>query len=94
MRSRALGWYQFPEPGGRNYTEEELRDPALVEELFDYCQIWRAVISREGWDFLLSAHGLEELYRIDCRSGWHCSPDMEAFAAEVEYERSTAPDSL
>ena len=46
-RSGVLGWYQFPEPEGRGYREEDLRDPALVEELFDYCQILYAVISKK-----------------------------------------------
>ena len=93
-RSSVLGWHQFPEPEGRGYREEDLRDPALVEELFDYCQILYAVISKEGWDFLLSTHGLEELYRIDCRSGWHDSSNLAAFRADVEMERSAAPDRL
>ena len=80
--------------GGPGYREEDLRDPALVEELFDYCQILYAVISKEGWDFLLSTHGLEDLYRIDCRSGWHDSPNLAAFRADVEMERTAAPDRL
>ena len=89
-----LGWYQFPEPEGRGYWEEDLRDPALVKELFDYCQILYAVISKEGWDFLLSTHGLEELYRVDRGSGWHDSPNLDTFRADVEMERSAAPDRL
>ena len=94
MDNRTLGWYQFPEPEGTRYTARELRDPERVEELFDYCQIWYAVISREGWDFLLKTYGLEGLYPIDRRSGWHDSPDLAAYAADVEYERGIAPDRL
>ncbi|WP_251316198.1 hypothetical protein [Flintibacter muris] len=89
-----LGWYQFPEPEGTGYTEDMLRDPAWVEELFNYCQIWYAVIAKEGWDFLLRTYGLEELYRIDRRSGWHNSTSLEDFASDIDCERSAAPDRL
>ena len=92
--SRALGWYPFPEPEGTVYTEEALRDPARVEELFGCCGILYALISKEGWDFLLSAYGLEELYRIAQCSLWLDSSTLEDFASDVEYERSISPDRL
>ena len=53
-----LAWYQWPEPDGTSYFEDDLADPQKVEGLFDYCQILLANITREGWRFLLKTHGL------------------------------------
>ena len=44
-----LAFYLYPfEPNqkAREYTEDDLKDPKIVEELFDYCQILEAVMKR------------------------------------------------
>ena len=92
--SRVLGWYLFPEPEGTCYGEEELKDPEVVKELFGYCGLWYALISQEGWDFLLEVYGLERLYQIDHDSLWHDSLDLTQFAADVAYERGIAPKTF
>ena len=50
-----LAFYLYPfEPNKkfREYTEDDLKDPKIVEELFDYCQILEAYITKDGWEFL------------------------------------------
>ena len=86
-RSGVLGWYQFPEPEGRGYREEDLRGPALVEELFDYCQILEAYITRAGREFLIQVHGYEGLYKINQRSGWFPEEEsLEEFKLTIQGE--------
>lgn len=65
-----LAWYMYPQPGGTTYTQTQLADPAVVEQLFDYCQIGLAIISAQGWDVLVRAHGVDGLLAINRRSGW------------------------
>ena len=68
-----LAYYYYPFKGNqelREYTKEELMDPNKVEELFDYCQILEAYITKEGWEFLIRHYGYEKLYEIDKKSGW------------------------
>ncbi len=65
-----LAFYLYPfEPRNESiapveYTKEELMSPSKVEELFDYCQILEAYITRAGWEFLIQVHGYEGLYKI------------------------------
>ncbi len=68
--SGSLAWYRWPEPDGAHYFEADLRDPAKVVELFDYCQILLAIITRERWRFLIKTYGYSELLAINQRSGW------------------------
>ena len=86
-RSGVLGWYQFPGTEGRGYREEDLRGPALVEELFDYCQILEAYITRAGREFLIQVHGYEGLYKINQRSGWFPEEEsLEEFKLTIQGE--------
>lgn len=67
------------------YSVDELRDPARVEELFDYCQILQGVITAQGWKHLLETHGLAGLLEIDRRSGWLDADESEA-ADALKYQ--------
>lgn len=82
-----LAFYLYPfEPNQkfREYTEDDLKDPKIVEELFDYCQILEAYITKEGWEFLTKYHGYEQLYEIDKRSGWFDEETIDAFKEAVK----------
>ena len=64
-----LAFYLYPfEPHNKSiapieYTKKDLMNPSKVEELFDYCQILEAYITRPGWEFLIQVHGYEGLYK-------------------------------
>ena len=57
---------------------------SIVEELFDYCQILEAYITKDGWEFLTKYHGYEQLYEIDKRSGWFDEETIDAFKEAVK----------
>ena len=83
----AYYFYPFvPNQDYREYTQEELQDPAIVEELFDYCQILEAYITKKGWAFLIDHYGYEKLYEIDKRSGWIDAETLEEYREWVRYE--------
>ena len=66
-----LAFYLYPfEPNQkfREYTEDDLKDPKIVEELFDYCQILEAYITKDGWE----------------RSGWFDEETIDAFKEAVK----------
>lgn len=69
-QSVLLAWYIYPEPEGTKYTADDLRKPEMVIELFHYCQILLAIITAEGWQFLIQTYGIEGLLELDTRSGW------------------------
>ena len=82
-----LAFYLYPfEPNQkfREYTEDDLKDPKIVEELFDYCQILEGYITKDGWEFLTKYHGYEQLYEIDKRSGWFDEETIDAFKEAVK----------
>ena len=54
-------------------------DPDKVEELFDYCQILEAYITKSGWDFLIDHYGYDGLYDIDKKSKWFDAENLEEF---------------
>ena len=63
-----LAYYHYPfvqNQDYREYTRDELIKPEIVEELFDYCQILEAYITKKGWAFLIEYYGYEKLYEID-----------------------------
>lgn len=88
-----LAFYLYPfEPRNESiapveYTKEELMSPSKVEELFDYCQILEAYITRAGWEFLIQVHGYEGLYKINQRSGWFPEEEsLEEFKLTIQGE--------
>jgi len=68
--SELLAWYRYPVPNGTCYYENELKQLDKVIEVFDYCQILLAYISKEGWDFLITHYGYEGLFVLNDKSGW------------------------
>ena len=79
----SLAWYQWPEPDGTHYFEEDLQDPDKVKELFDYCQILLANIAKEGWRFLIKTYGFSGLLAINSKSGWFDETDDQEAIGEI-----------
>ena len=48
----------YPLPNGKAYMEEDIKTLKDVEELFDYCQIYEATVSKEGWNYLVETFGV------------------------------------
>ena len=61
------------------YTRTDLMDTDKVGELFNYCQILEAYITKSGWDFLINYYGYDGLYDIDKKSGWFDAENLEEF---------------
>lgn len=86
-----LAFYHYPfvqNQGIREYTKADLSHASKVEELFDYCQILEAYITKSGWEYLIRRYGYDGLYEIDRRSGWFDTDSLEEFeqciAAQIE----------
>ena len=92
-----LAYYLYPfveSQKYREYTEEELKIPRVVKEVFDYCQILEAYITKEGWAFLIDYYGYERLYEIDKTSGWFDEETLEGFIEAVQQEMKEPKDYL
>lgn len=93
-----LAYYHYPFLSNGNfkeYTEEDLKNPTKVEELFNYCQILEAYITKSGWEFLIQFYGYRKLHEIDKKSGWlseRCdnSDNMEEYMGWVKHEAQNA----
>ena len=90
-----LAYYLYPFVQNRDvreYTKEDLLKPEKVEELFDYCQILEAYITKTGWQFLIESYGYDKLYEIDKRSGWlsdrSTESNLEEYIEQIKYEIS------
>jgi len=81
--SESLAWYQWPEPTGTHYFEADLCDAKKVKELFDYCQILLATITKEGWRYLIKTYGFSGLLAINTESGWFNETDDQEAIAEI-----------
>lgn len=75
-----LAFHIYPLPNGTEYDRNELSNETNVIQLFDACQILEAIITTDGWEFLIDQYGIEKLYELDCVSGWH---DEETLAEYV-----------
>ncbi len=80
----------YPLPNGTIYSEETVKTIRDVIEIFDYCQIAEAMISRPGWNWLVETFGLTELYEANQISGWFDCECIEEFVEALEYEKSAA----
>ena len=91
-----LAYYLYPfipNQDVKEYSKEDLMDPKKVEELFDYCQILEAYITKVGWQLLIEHYGYEKLFEIDKRSGWlsdRTENTLEEYIEWVKYEISIA----
>ena len=82
-----LAFYLYPFAENQKaieYTRADLMNPDKVEELFNYCQILEAYVTKSGWDFLISYYGYDGLYNIDKKSGWFDAKDLEEFKLYVD----------
>ncbi|MEC0227914.1 hypothetical protein [Paenibacillus alba] len=84
MEKRLLAYRIYPEPHGTNYEYSDLLRIEKIEEIFDYCQIGEAIISKEGWKLLIEEHGYQTLYEINEKSGWFECGNLEEFISEIE----------
>lgn len=83
---KELAFYCYPgAPCGnyREYTAEELKDPEKLEGVFDLCQIYEALITADGWHFLIGHYGFQQLYEIDKKSGWFDEDTFEEYVLRV-----------
>ncbi len=85
MSDETYAWYMYPEPDGKPYSEQDLKNPVIVQEVFDFCQINLAAILAEGWQFLFSHYSIEALAEIDKKSGWFQPCTAEEFKESLEY---------
>lgn len=85
-KNESLAWYKFPEPDGKEYTEQDLEDEAIVKELFDYCQVLLATINKHGWKKLFRFHGLEKLLAINEESGWFDTDTRKEAIDGIKYQ--------
>lgn len=76
----------YPEPNGTVYTEADIRCIDDVVMLFDYCQIFEAKISIEGWRYLIDEFGIDGLYEADKKSGWFDCDSIEEFVEAITFE--------
>ena len=89
-----FAFYVYPLPQGTPYTSDDLSSAENVKELFDYMQILLAVISKEGWNFLIQQYGYEKLFEINSRSGWIDCETIDEFIEALEYEKEISPEKL
>ena len=85
-----IAYRMYPLPKGTVYSEDDIQTIEDVIKLFDYCQIFAALISKEGWEYLIDKFGIEGLYEADKKSGWFDCDSIEEFAENVELERQNA----
>lgn len=90
VMSEVLAFYMYPEPKGTYYFKKDFFNPDRVIEIFDYCQLWLAIITKAGWDFLISHYGYERLFELNNESGWIDCLSIDEYKSEIEYEISIA----
>ena len=82
-----LAFYIYPLPQGTSFTANDLSVSDNVRILFDYMQIFLAVISKEGWEFLIQQYGYDGLFEINSKSGWIDCERLDEFIEVLEYEK-------
>ena len=87
--NEVLAFYRYPEPNGTEYFRAEFADSDKVIEVFDYCQIWLADITKAGWKFLVDHYGYEKLFELNRKSGWVDCNSLNEYKAIIEYEMNT-----
>ena len=83
-----LAFYKYPEPSGREYYRNDFVDSNTVIEIFDYCQILLAHITKSGWKFLVEHYGYEKLYALNNKSGWINCDSLNEYKLTIDYEMS------
>lgn len=76
----------YPMPTGTDFFKNDLSTSVQVEALFDYCQIFEAMIFKAGWEHLIDVFGYDKLFEINQKSGWHDCQDINEFIGIVRLE--------
>lgn len=86
MKRKKLAYRIYPKPIGTLYFKEDLSTNEQVINLFDYCQILEAIITKDGWRYLLHNFGIETLYELNSKSGWQDCESIQEFQNYVNQE--------
>ena len=78
----------YPLPKGTVYSEDDIQTIEDVIKLFDYCQILEALISKEGWEYLID---FCNAYGYDARSA---EGQLQFMKYELETEYGELLDRL
>jgi len=81
--NEVLAFYKYPEPNGREYFKDDFTNPNTVVEVFDYCQILLAYITKAGWKFLVDHYGYEKMFELNITSGWIDCNSLSEYKAAV-----------
>ena len=90
VKGEIFAYYQYPEPNGREYFRDDFINSGTVIEVFDYCQIWLAYITKPGWEFLVDYYGYEMLYNMNAASDWIDCATVDEYKVAVAYYMSIA----
>jgi len=88
MKAELLAYRRYPDPNGTNYFENDLDTEQKVIELFDYCQILEAIITKKGWEFLLGKYGIKKVFELNNLSGWMDSKTVKEFEEDIRDEKN------
>lgn len=80
-----MAWYKYPEPQGKEYSEQDVENQSIVQEIFDYCQINLAIISKYGWKKIIQFHGVSAILDINRKSGWFDGDDDREALEDIKY---------
>lgn len=79
-----LAYRKYPEPKGTTYYTSDLNIEEKVIQLFDYCQIAEAIITKEGWSFLVNTYGIKKLFELNNISGWMDCDTISEYKLYIE----------
>lgn len=85
MKPALLAYRIYPKPKGTHYFKSDLDTEEKVIMLFDYCQILQAIITKEGWDFLIHTYGIEKVFELNNTSGWIDCETIQEFKEDIRY---------
>ncbi len=89
-----LAFRIYPESKGTKYVAKDLNTEQDVEQLFDYCQILEASISKVGWEYLINHFGYEVLFKINNKSGWIDCVDIDEYKSEISVKINDAAENI
>ncbi|MBE6877451.1 MAG: hypothetical protein E7496_12220 [Ruminococcus sp.] len=83
----------------QEYTEEDLKNPEIIQFLCNDYYFYDVHITKSGWDFLISHYGYDGLYAIDksCQFGFcrcHDDSSPEAYRKWIQERIAEYPHVL
>ena len=90
MKTELLAYRKYPEPKGTDYYKIDLDTEQKIIELFDYCQILEAIITKNGWTFLINKYGIKKMFELNNLSGWMDCESLEEFEQDINEEIKSA----